>query len=192
MNQIEILVQTLVETISNNFYLLMGLMVGLWVLQVMNWLTGYRLNQLGILPRTLHGLIGIVFSPFLHGNFNHLFFNTIPLLVLACFILVGGQTLFFSVSITIILLSGFAVWLLGRRAIHIGASSLIMGYWGYLLVSAYLHPSLMTLVLAVVSIYYFGGLFFGLFPGEKNVSWEGHLFGCLSGIIANFIFPLTT
>lgn len=192
MNQIEILVQTLVETISTYFYLLMGLMIGLWVLQVINWLTGYRLNRLGIVPRNLPGLIGIVFSPFLHGNFNHLFFNTIPLLVLACFILVGGEKLFFLVSITIILISGFAVWLFGRRAIHIGASSLIMGYWGYLLVSAYMHPSLMTLVLAVVSVYYFGGLFFGLFPGEKNVSWEGHLFGCLSGIIANFIFPMTT
>ncbi len=173
MNQIELLVQTLVETISNYFYLLMGLVIGLWALQVINWLTGYRLNQLGIVPRTLHGLIGIVFSPFLHGNFNHLFFNTIPLLVLACFILIGGEALFFSVSITIILISGFAVWLLGRGAIHIGASGLIMGYWGYLLVSAYLHPSLMTLVLAVVSLYILVVYFLDCFPGKKMFLGKG-------------------
>ena len=192
MNQVEALLQIIVATIEENLYLLLGFIALLWVIQIINWMLGYRLNQLGLLPRSYRGLMGIVFSPFLHGNANHLFFNTIPLLVLACFIVVGGRTLFFSVSITIILLSGLGVWLFGRRAMHIGASGLIMGYWGYLLVNAYLQPSLMTLVLALVSIYYFGGLFFGLFPSEKGVSWEGHLFGCLAGIAANFIFPMTS
>jgi len=161
--------------------------LGLWSLQILNYMLGYRLNYLGIVPRTGHGLIGIFVSPFLHGNFTHLFFNTIPLLVLACFILVGGQELFFYISAIIILLSGTLVWLFGRHAIHIGASSLITGYWGYLLVNAYHNPSLMTIVLAAVTLYYFGAMFFGLFPSEKGVSWEGHLFGCLSGIAANYL-----
>lgn len=190
MGEIEIVLQTLVQTIQDNFILLLSIVLGLWVIQFLNKLLSYRLNYFGILPRTGRGLIGIVFSPFLHGNANHLFFNTIPFLVLACFVLVGGQALFWRVSVTIILLSGILIWLFGRRAIHIGASSVITGYWGYLLINAYHQPSLMAIVLAIVCVYYFGGLFFGLFPTEETVSWEGHLFGCLAGIATNYIFPL--
>ena len=130
------------------------------------------------------------FFAVLHGNFTHLFLNTIPLVVFSCFILIGGQPLYFKVSAAIILLSGILLWLFGRRAIHIGASSLIMGYWGYLLVNAYHQPSLLSIVLAVVSIYYFGALFFGLFPTDEAVSWEGHLFGCIAGVATNYLFPL--
>lgn len=78
----------------------------------------------------------------------------------------------------------------GRRAIHIGASALITGYWGYLLINAYRQPSLMAIVLAIVCAYYFSGIFFGLFPSEEKVSWEGHLLGCIAGIATNFLFPM--
>lgn len=190
MGQLEFILQTLIATIHDNFELLLGIVLGLWALHFINKLLGYRLNYLGILPRTPRGLIGIFFSPFLHGNANHLFFNTFPLLVLACLVLVGGRPLFWEVSITIILISGILIWLFGRRAIHIGASALITGYWGYLLINAYHQPSLMAIVLAIVCVYYFGGLFFGLFPSEDKVSWEGHLFGCIAGIAANYLFPM--
>ena len=190
MGQITLVLQTLVETIRNNFTLLLSIIAGLWILQLFNKLLGYRLNYLGIIPRRRRGLFGIFFSPLLHGNANHLFFNTLPLLVLACFVLVGGQLLFWKVTITIILLSGILIWLFGRRAIHIGASSVIMGYWGYLLINAYHQPSLMAVVLAIICIYYFGGLVFGLFPSEEKVSWEGHLFGCIAGVAANYLFPM--
>ncbi len=190
MDSIVSMLQTLVATIEDNLFLLLSLVFALWMLQFVNAMLGYRLNYLGLIPRTGRGLIGIFLSPFLHASASHLFFNTIPLVVFACFVLVGGRLLFFKVSITIILLSGILVWLFGRRAIHIGASSLIMGYWGYLLVNAYHQPSLMAIVLALVSLYYFGGLFFGLFPGDKAVSWEGHLSGCLAGVAANYLFPM--
>lgn len=190
MDQIAFVLQILVMTIRENLTLLLGFIIGLWVLQLVNKLLGYRLNVFGIIPRTGRGLLGIIFSPFLHGDANHLFLNTIPLLVLACFVLVGGQILFWRVTITIILLSGLLIWLFGRKAIHIGASSLIMGYWGYLLMNAYRNPGLMAVVLAVVSLYYFGGLFFGLFPTRERVSWEGHLLGCLSGFVADYLFPI--
>ena len=190
MEQIESVLQILVATIRDNLALLLGIVIALWILHLINKLLGYRLNYLGIIPRTGRGLIGIFFSPFLHGDANHLFFNTIPLLVLACFVLVGGQPLFWRVSITIILISGVLIWLFGRKAIHIGASSLITGYWGYLLINAYHQPGMMAVVLAIVCLYYFGGLFFGLFPTKEKVSWEGHLFGCLAGVATNYIFPM--
>ncbi len=190
MKQIENLLQIIIVTIHDNFGLLMAILFGLWALQILNRLMGYRLNYLGIIPRSARGLFGIFFSPLLHGNATHLFLNSIPLLVLSCFVLVGGQELFWRVSLSIILISGSLIWLLGRKAIHIGASSLVMGYWGYLLINAYQHPSLMAIVLALVCLYYFGGLFFGLFPSREQVSWEGHLFGCIAGIITNYFFPM--
>ena len=155
-----------------------------WVMFFLSKLTGYRLNQLGLYPRSVRGLLGIVSHAFLHGDFNHLFFNSIPLLVLVDFILIQGITVFIQVSLIIILLSGIAVWCFGRRGIHIGASSLIMGYFSYLLVNAYRNPSVSTIILAIVCLYYFGGFLFDLFPREEKVSWEGHLFGFLAGLAA--------
>ncbi|EKE01635.1 MAG: rhomboid family transporter protein [uncultured bacterium] len=162
----------------------------LLLIHIINSMSQYRLNTLGIRPRTLKGLPGIIFAPLLHGNFNHLFFNTIPLFVLSDLILPEGKIIFCYVSGTIILLSGFLIWLFGRRGIHIGASSLIMGYFGYLLSGAFLHITATTIVLAGFCLYYFGGLFLSLFPGaKKNVSWDGHIYGFLSGIFTAFYLP---
>lgn len=191
LEQIEQVLQTILVTIHDNAALLLGIGLGLWIFQIINKLLGYRLNYLGIIPRTPRGLIGIIFSPFLHADVNHLFLNTFPLLVLACFVLIGGQPLFWRVTISIILLSGLLIWLLGRRAIHLGASALITGYWGYLLINAYHQPSIMAILLAIVCIYYFGSIFLGLFPSKESVSWEGHLFGCLAGIATNYLFPMS-
>lgn len=167
------------------------LLIGiLWVVLLINKLVGYRLNILGIYPRNPFGLLGIIFHPLLHGSFNHLFFNSIPLFVLLTFMLTTGITTFICVSVIIILLSGLCIWLFGRKAIHIGASGLIMGYWGYLLVFAYKNPSILSYILAIICIYYFGSLLISIFPSEEKTSWEGHLFGLGSGIAATYICPL--
>lgn len=161
---------------------------GLWIVNILNWLTGSWLNVFGIYPRHLSGLVGIFISPFLHQNFNHLFFNTIPLFALGLAILARGLPIFYHVTIIIVLLSGIAVWAFGRRALHIGASGLVSGYFGYILITAYLNPSFTSLLLALVVAYYFGGIFLGIFPQEEKISWESHLFGFLSGI-ASAYFP---
>jgi len=108
--------------------------------------------------------------------------------VLANFVLLGGRTEFYQVSIAILLLGGFAVWLFGRKAIHVGASGVVMGYLGYLLVNSYYRPSSITIILAFACIYFFGSLLAGLFPGSKGVSWEGHVFGFIAGILSIFMF----
>ncbi len=154
----------------------------LWVIHIVNWILGYRLNILGIYPRRLFGLVGLPFSSFLHGSFSHIFFNTIPLIVLIGFLLLEGMQKFIFITVTIILVSGIGVWIFGRRAIHLGASNLVMGYWGYLLVNAYENPSAMTFIIVFVCIYYFGSLIFSLFPMEEKVSWESHIFGFLGGV----------
>ena len=190
MNELLIQLQALLATIETNLPATLIIILGLWLIQLINVLVGYRLNLIGIYPRHLFGLIGIPFFSFLHGGFNHLFFNSIPLFVLINFLLIDGINKFINLTISIIVLSGTAIWLFGRRAIHIGASCLVMGYWGFLLIDAYQHPSILSVILAVVCLYYFGGLFFSVFPSEEKVSWEGHLFGLLAGLATNYLWSM--
>lgn len=145
-----------------------------------------RLLYLGLVPRRLHGLTGIFCAPFLHANFNHLFFNTIALLVLSDFLLMHGVAYFLEASIFITIVSGLLIWCFAKPAVHIGASALITGYWGLLVCDAYRQPTITAIILGIISVYYFIGIFYGIFPGKKGVSWEGHLFGLVAGIGANF------
>ncbi len=165
--------------------IILGVMWGTFVLTL---LSGYRLLYLGIHPRTLFGLVGIIFSPFLHAGFNHIFFNSIPLIILSDFLLISGLDYYLNVSLYIILGSGILVWLIGRPLIHVGASSLITGYWSFLVINAYHQGGAQAIILAGVSVYYFASIFLGIFPSDKGVSWEGHLSGFISGIALNYSF----
>jgi membrane associated rhomboid family serine protease len=178
------------SSVQENLSFLLTILAILWVMQFLNVAAGYRFNRLGIYPRRINGLFGIFISPFLHGSFAHLFLNSIPLFMLGALVLVGGKYLFFKVTFLIIAASGFVTWLWGRRAYHIGASSVILGYWGFLLFNGYLHRSSMTLFVALLCLYYFGGLIFSLFPQQERVSWEGHLAGFLSGILASYLLSV--
>lgn len=161
---------------------LIGTIIGLlFGIQIINVMLRYHLNLLGLFPRTRHGLIGIVFAPLLHGSFTHCIFNAIPLFILLNFILLQGIHEAIIITSFITLASGFCVWLVGRKAIHVGASGLIMGYWGFLLSDAIQHPSVVTIFLVLTCLYYFGGFVSSLLP-EEGSSWESHLFGFLSGL----------
>lgn len=146
------------------------------------------LLALGIWPRHLWSLPGIFFAPFLHLNFNHLFFNSIPLVILSDFILIDGLHHYLIVSSYIITISGFLIWCLGKPGIHLGASAVITGYWGFLVTNIYKQGSMMAIFLGIICFYYFAGIFMGIFPREKGVSWEGHLFGLLAGVATSFLF----
>ena len=161
----------------------------IWLINIVNWIfLRSRLNVLGIYPRNIFGLIGIPLSPIFHGNFNHLFFNSIPAIPLVLFVLLGGLPAFVMVTAIIVIGGGFLVWLFGRRAIHLGMSGVISGYFSFLLLNAYRHVTVMSLLLAVVVLYYFGSIFLGLFPRDKGVSWEAHVFGFAMGIVASFYY----
>lgn len=159
----------------------------LWAFNIANWLTGSKLNALGIRPRRIFGLVGIVFAPLLHANFTHLLFNTVPLLCLGLFVMSLGLDNFYWATGIIMLLSGFTVWLIARRGIHIGASALIAGYFGYVLGVAYVQPTFTTFFCAGVAFYYFGGILLSLFPTEETTSWEGHLSGFCAGLVAMYL-----
>lgn len=181
-------VDSFIET--SKFYIpeALELMAWLWAFNLMNWiLLGGRLNILGIRPRKGFGLVGIIFAPILHSGFTHLLFNSVPLFFLGLFMMSLNLTKFYYATIIICILSGFVVWCIGRRGIHIGASALIAGYFGYVLGNAYQQPTFTALFCAAVALYYFGGILFSLFPTEDSTSWEGHLSGFLAGLAAMFI-----
>ncbi len=175
----------LVQVAQFHMHYVLSILAVLWIIQCINFILGYRLNTLGILPRTIPGLKGIIFSPFLHGNFSHLLFNSIPLFLLMNLVLLSGLTNFIVISLCIILLSGLCVWLVGRPALHVGASSVIMGYWGYLIVNAIMYPSIITILLIIFCFYYFAGLVASLLP-KNGTSWEGHIFGFIAGLIVSY------
>jgi len=175
------------HSIVDNLPLLLIIIAGFWLIHFINFLLKYRLNYLGIVPREPASLLGIIFSPFLHASAAHLIMNSVMLFALSAIILMNGREIYFSVSGYIILLSGLLIWLFARRGMHIGASALVMGYFGFLLVNSISHPSLITIAVAVICLYYFGGLFINLFPREKRVSWEGHVFGFIAGVGASFL-----
>lgn len=165
------------------------LLVGiLWCLALFNHLGGYHLNHFGIYPRRLDGLSGVLVWVLLHGDFTHLLVNSTPLVFLGFFVALRGPLLFFKITITVWLLAGFFVWLLAREAIHIGASGLVFGYFGFLLAVAVAERSLSDLAVASLIIFYYGGLFFGVLPTAEFVSWESHLFGLLTGFLAAKLF----
>jgi membrane associated rhomboid family serine protease len=133
------------------------------------------INILGIFPRELIGLRGILFAPFLHGGFYHVAANTVP------FIVLGWLVMLRNISD----LGGLGTWLVGSPySVHIGASGVIFGYFGYLLFRGYFERSFVAIAISLVIAVTYGSLIWGVLPTRSYISWEGHLFGFIGGIIA--------
>lgn len=178
-----------VKSFTYNIPTLLIVLAILWGIQILNAISGYKFNQLGIYPRQFKGLLGVIFSPLLHGSYSHLFLNSIPLFILTNFVLINGWGTFVSVTLIVVIITGILTWLLARKAYHIGASGVIMGYWSYLLVNAYYQHSMLAIILAVVCLLYFSSMFLSIFPDKPTSSWEGHLFGLISGVAASYAAP---
>ncbi len=140
------------------------------------------LNHFGITPRHLASLPAILWAPFLHGSFNHLLANTIPLLILGGILCARSQSEFVMVAATGTLLGGGLTWLFARNASHIGASGLIFCFFGYLASLAYFRRTFGTLLLSAICILFYGGMLRGIVPTSTPVSWEGHIAGLVAGV----------
>lgn len=136
-----------------------------------------------LFPRNFSALPGVLSMPFLHGDLVHLLSNTITFLVFAVLISLSGNKHFIKVTISIILLSGLAVWLFARSAYHIGASGMIFGYFGFLTMRMFYSPKIGTIIISILVIVLYGSMIWGVLPKGPHISWEAHLFGFLSGII---------
>jgi membrane associated rhomboid family serine protease len=161
---------------------LVGLMWGLEILDTFVFRHG--LDLFGILPRNAIGLRGILFAPFLHSGFAHLMANTVPLIVLGWLIMAQGIGDFVFVSVICMVVGGLGTWLFGASALHIGASGLIFGYVGFLLARYYFDRRLSSGIIALLVGCTYGSVLWGILPSTPGISWEGHLFGFLGGILA--------
>ena len=169
--------------------ILAGVVALLWLLELVDLLIFRgRLDALGIRPRSLDGLRGILFAPFLHAGFAHLAANTIPFVVLGWLVMLRSTSDFFVVAAVSAVTSGLGAWLLGGpRTVHVGISGVIFGFLGYLLARGIYERRLGSILLALIALLLYGGALWGVLPLRAGVSWQGHLFGFLGGwLVAYF------
>lgn len=152
-----------------------------WSVEIADTLLAGNLDRFGIHPRRIEGIPGIVLSPWLHGSFAHLLANTLTFFGLGFVVLVAEGRRFISTTLILVVVSGFGTWLIGRPAIHIGASGLIYGYFGYILGRAIWEGRVTWMIVGIVVAVFYGGMIWGVAPTNTVISWEAHLAGLFAG-----------
>jgi membrane associated rhomboid family serine protease len=156
----------------------------MWLVKIIEVLFGIDLSDFGIYPLTARGLPGIIFSPFIHADFNHLFNNSLPLFFLSVALFYFYSEVALKVFSLTYLLTGILVWFGGREAWHIGASGLVYGLASFLFFSGIIRKYYRLIALSLLVVFLYGQMVWGIFPGTyKNVSWESHMLGFFSGIV---------
>lgn len=176
------------STRTSNIKLVIGIVltfIGIYGLDVA--LNG-QLQGFGIRPRQTQSLPCILVSPFIHGSWMHLFNNIAGFIIFAGLALLKSRRFFIYSSVFIVVFGGLLVWLFARSASHIGASGWIFGLWALCIANAYFHRSLVNFCIAVFVILIYGGMAVGLLPTSAAISFEGHIFGAASGVIAARLF----
>lgn len=168
------------------WWLLAGFVGLLWAQEIVDWVIfGGRLDSWGVHPRSIAGLAGIAFAPWLHRGFEHLSANTVPLLLLGGLILYRSTGAFLLTTAAATLIGGLGAWLLGAsNSVHLGASGLVFGYFGFLAGLAYVERSLRSVLVALGVAFVYGGLLWGVLPRSGDTSWQTHLFGLAGGLLS--------
>ncbi|HKK42204.1 MAG TPA: rhomboid family intramembrane serine protease [Bacteroidales bacterium] len=161
----------------------------MWMVRIIEVLFGLDFSEYGIYPLTLKGLEGIIFSPFIHASFGHLFSNTVPLFFLSVALFYFYSEVALKVFIWTFFLTGLLVWAGGREAWHIGASGVVYGLASFLFFSGIIRKHFRLIALSLLIVFLYGSMVWGLFPGVyKHVSWESHMLGFFSGVLLAIIY----
>jgi membrane associated rhomboid family serine protease len=157
----------------------------MWALEIVDVAVDHRLDRYGIEPRDPDGLDGIVAAPFLHVGFGHLIANTIPFAVMGVVIAFEGPLRLIGVTAIAALVSGFGTWLIAPEGtIHLGASGVVFGYASYLIARGWFNRRFVEIAIGLaVAVIWGGALLAGLEP-QRGISWQGHLFGAIGGVVA--------
>jgi membrane associated rhomboid family serine protease len=154
---------------------------------------GYSLDIFGIFPRKFYGLLGILFAPLLHGGWFHLMSNTVAFLGLGFAMMLAEKERFLVTTFLLVFWSGLGTWLIGGSGtVHIGASGMIYGYFGYLLARAWTERRALWIVGGIVVAILYGSMLWGVVPSHRGISWEAHLCGLIAGIVLGRQHGLTS
>ncbi len=160
----------------------------LWIIHLLHILLQFRPGYFGLYPRRVFGLRGILLSPLMHSNFEHLISNTVPLVVLMTMLFYFYNRVATRAFIMIYLLTGITVWLFARPVFHIGASGVVYGLLSFIFWMGVFRRSIKSVILTLIVTVLYSGYTAGILPNQQGISWESHLLGAISGIFTAFWF----
>jgi len=152
-------------------------------IEIINLFTGRLLNQFSIIPRSIPSLPFIFTAPFLHASLQHFASNILTLCVFILLVLQFGQRKFMLLTLGLIIGTGLLVWLFGRNAYHLGASGIIYGYFGFLVLAGFLSRKIGLMLISVLVAVFYGAMVWGVLPSQPYISWESHFFGFVCGLL---------
>ena len=167
--------------VRHSLFISSSFIVILWLVKLFEFEFQLDFSAWGVFPLSEKGLRGILFSPLIHANFEHLIANTLPTFILTFSLFFFYRKSAYTIFVLIYLLSGFFVWIGGREALHIGVSGVIYGLAAFLFLSGIISQNIRLLTISMIVALIYGGMFWGIFPVKPDISWESHLWGGVSG-----------
>lgn len=165
------------------------LFVGLlWLIKISEIILNEDFSSFGLYPLQIKGLIGIITSPLIHGNLDHLIANSGPLLILGTALFYFYSKVSFKVIFLIYLMTGIWVWFGGRPSFHIGASGIVYGLAGFVFTSGIIIKNIRLLALSLLVVFLYGSMIWGIFPIDPKISYESHFLGLIAGVVLAFIY----
>jgi membrane associated rhomboid family serine protease len=170
------------------FQLVVGMAALMWLVEIVDSIDHHRLDSWGIEPRDVEGLRGVVAAPFLHASFDHLIGNMVPFVILGLAIALSGLGRVAVVTGLVMLIGGLGTWIFApENTIHIGASGVVFGYASYLISRGIFDKSLLEMAMGALVVVVWGGALLTSLVPHEGISWQGHLFGAIGGVVAAWL-----
>ena len=174
--------------VYNSLYYPVMFVAILWIIAIADYFLPGSFARFGVYPREVHGLTGIITYPLIHGDFQHLFSNSVPLIVLGFIVFHSYYKIVHKIIPFVYIMSGVLVWLFARSSYHIGASGLVYGLAFFIFFSGVFRKNIKAIALALLVVFFYGGIVWGLLPLKPGVSWEGHLAGAVVGAMCAWYY----
>ncbi|TQV77207.1 rhomboid family intramembrane serine protease [Aliikangiella marina] len=160
----------------------------LWVIKSAEVLFGLELSSLAVHPQDFNGLVGIIFAPMLHADWEHLIANSLPLLLLGALMVYGYPVSKWKTLLIIWVVSGLGVWLFGRPNYHLGASGIVSGLFYFIFLASIIRRDRVSIAIMFIAVFMYGGLLLGILPWDPKISFESHFFGAVGGAFSAILF----